>query len=325
MAEENRLLKEEVNAFRSMSGLPSEDVIMTQAQFSLPPPQPFPQTNSPFAVSPPQPSPQVPSETSSSPRGLSRVFSKLKRKESQSGIRISPPLQSLNEFERLDITGSTKLAHPLQSGHQAFPPSPPHGSQSPDSSPPQSGHGRTLSNVSTLQSQGMEQPLAAVALQFIVRLEAVCMDHLHAAHQSDLDPESAPHGHALMGSALSYVSSPSSGTSPHSTSAYGSSTASPGSATMDQRTLEVLLNLNFQTNNGEYINTMGGQIYGSISVLDAWNLVSSHKKFGKFDLEAVATRLTSHVTCRGYGPVIEAEEVFKAIDEVSSGQVYGRI
>ena len=94
---------------------------------------------------------------------------------------------------------------------------------------------------------------------------------------------------------------------------------------MDQRTLEVLLNLNFQTNNGEYINTMGGPIYGSISVLDAWNLVSSHTKFGKFDLDAVANRLAGKVTCRGYGPVIEADDVFKAIDEVTSGQVYGRI
>jgi hypothetical protein len=170
----------------------------------------------------------------------------------------------------------------------------------------------------------MEQPLAAVALQFIVRLEAVCMDHLHAAQDSELDPESAPHGHALMGSTLSYISSPSTN-SPHSLSAYGSSTASPGAATMDQRTLEVLLNLNFQTNNGEYINTMGGQIYGPISVLDAWNLVSSHKKFGKFDLDAVASRLVPQVTCRGYGPILETEDVFKAIDEVSSGQVYGRI
>jgi len=94
---------------------------------------------------------------------------------------------------------------------------------------------------------------------------------------------------------------------------------------MDQRTLEVLLNLNFQTNNGEYINTMGGPIYGSISVLDAWNLVSSHTKFGKFDLDAVANKLVGKVACRGYGPVIEAEDVFKAIDEVISGQVYGRI
>jgi hypothetical protein len=309
-----------------MSGLPSEDVIMTQAQFSLPPPQPS-QSASPFIVSPqqPQPSPQAPSDPiSSPPRGLSRVFGKLKRKDSQSGIRISPPLQSLNEFERFEVTGSTKLAHPFQSGHHAFPPSPPHGSQSSGSSPPQSGHGRTLSNVSTLQSQGMEQPLAAVALQFIVRLEAVCMDHLHAAQDSELDPESAPHGHALMGSTLSYISSPSTN-SPHSLYAYGSSTASPGAATMDQRTLEVLLNLNFQTNNGEYINTMGGQIYGPISVLDAWNLISSHKKFGKFDLDAVASRLVPQVTCRGYGPILETEDVFKAIDEVSSGQVYGRI
>jgi hypothetical protein len=164
----------------------------------------------------------------------------------------------------------------------------------------------------------MELPLAAVALQFIVRLEAICLDHLHAAHESDADPESAPHGHALMGTALQYVS-PTMSNSP----SYGSSTGSPGG--MDQRTLEVLLNLNFQTNNGEYINTMGGQIYGIISVLDAWNLISSHKNFGKFDLETVANRLAGKVECRGYGPTIDAEEVFKAIEEVSSGQVYGRI
>jgi len=94
---------------------------------------------------------------------------------------------------------------------------------------------------------------------------------------------------------------------------------------MDQRTLEVLLNLNFQTNNGEFINTLGGPIYGSISVLDAWNLVSSHTKFGKFDLDAVASRLAGKVACRGYGPVVEAEDVFKAIDEVSAGQAFGRI
>jgi hypothetical protein len=169
----------------------------------------------------------------------------------------------------------------------------------------------------------MEQPLAAVALQFIIRLEAVCLDHLHAAHASDMDPESAPHGHALMGSAVNFISPSSTITTPNSST--GSSTLSPSAATMDQRMLEVLLNLNFQTNNGEYVNTMGGQIYGSISVLDAWNLVAAHKNFGKFDVEAVANRLAPHVVCRGYGPTIDADEVFKAIDEVSSGQLYGRI
>lgn len=300
-----------------MSGLPSEDIVMTQAQFSLPPPQPF-QTPTSFL---PTPSPQLPSEASSaSPKGLSRVFSKLKRKESQSGIRISPPLQSLNEFERLDITGHARQGSQIH----GFPPSPPNGSQSSGSSP-RSGHTRSISTatVSTLQSQGMEQPLAAVALQFIVRLEAVCLEHLHAAHASDMDPESAPHGHALMGSTVNYMSPPSASTTP--SSPFGSSTASPGAIAMDQRMLEVLLNLNFQTNNGEYVNTMGGQIYGSISVLDAWNLVASHKNFGKFDVEAVANRLAPQVVCRGYGPTIDAEEVFKAVDEVSSGQVYGRI
>jgi hypothetical protein len=59
--------------------------------------------------------------------------------------------------------------------------------------------------------------------------------------------------------------------------------------------------------------------------LDAWNLVSSHKKFGKFDLDAVANALAPKVECRGYGPTLEAEDVFRAIEEVSSGQVYGRI
>ena len=93
---------------------------------------------------------------------------------------------------------------------------------------------------------------------------------------------------------------------------------------MDQRTLEVLLNLNFQTNNGEFINTLGGPIYGSISVLDAWNLVSSHTKFGKFDLDSVAGRLAGKVVCRGYGPVVEADDVFKAIDDALAGQGYGR-
>ena len=292
---------------------------MSQAQFSLPPPQPFQQSTTPLF---PTLSPQVSSEASSaSPKGLSRVFSKLKRKESQSGIRISPPLQSLNEFERLDITGHSRQGSQIH----GFLPSTPNGSQSSGSSPPRSGHTRSISTAtaSTLQSQGMEQPLAAVALQFIVRLEAVCLDHLHAAHASDMDPESAPHGHALMGSAVNYISPPSTLTPPFSS--YDSSTSSPGALAMDQRMLEVLLNLNFRTNNGEYINTMGGQIYGSISVLDAWNLVASHKSFGKFDVELVANRLAPQVVCRGYGPTIEAEEVFKAIDEVSSGQMFGRI
>ena len=321
LVDENRLLREEVGAFRAMAGLPPEDVIMTQAAYSLPPPQPVQQFAGTPVISPLRPPPQTPADPS--PKGLSRVFSKLKRKDSQSAFRISPPIQSFNQFEGADVSNMIGI----QPGH-VFPPSPPHGrSQSPES-PPQSGHSRSMSEItmSTLQSQGMEQPLAAVALQFIVRLETVCLDHLHAAHQSDLDPESAPHGHALMGSALSYASPSTTTTnSPLSTTAYESSTGSPGTATMDQRTLEVLLNLNFQTNNGEYINTMGGPIYGSISVLDAWNLVSSHTKFGKFDLDAVAGKLVGKVTCRGYGPVIEAEDVFKAIDEVTSGQVYGRI
>ena len=320
LLEENRILREEVAAFRAMAGLPADDVVMAQA-YSLPPPQPVQQFPSPVLVSPLLPSTQVlPAE--GSPKGLGRVFNKLKRKES-GGMRISPPLQSLNEFDNLAVVRASKL----QTGI-GFPPSPPHGSLSSDS-PPQSGHGRTLSNttMSTLQSQGMEQSLAAVALNFIVRLEAVCLDHLHAANQADLDPESAPHGHALMGSALS-VASPAStiGASPLSSSTGPlSSAASPSSGTMDQKTLEVLLNLNFQTNNGEFVNTMGGPIYGQISVLDAWNLVSSHTKFGKFDLEAVASRLAAQVTCRGYGPVIEAEDVFKAVEEVSSGQTHGRI
>jgi len=312
LVDENRLLREEVAAFRAMAGLPAEDVVMTQAAFSLPPPQPVPQYANPAVISPPRPQHHVPSEPS--PKGFSRMFSKLKRKDSQTAVRISPPLQTLGQFD----SGS-------QSGHVSLPSPPLGGSQSPES-PPHSGHDRTASNVtmSTLQSQGMEQPLAAVALQFIVRLEVVCFDHLHAAVQSDSDPESAPHGHALMGSALSYISpNSSSALSPTSTSAYDSSTGSSGT-TMDQRTLEVLLNLNFETNNGEYLNTMGGPIYGSISVLDAWNLVSSHAKFGKFDLDAVANRLADKVACRGYGPVVDAEEVFKAIDEVSSGQLYGR-
>lgn len=314
-------------AFRSMSGVPADDGMTAQAPYSLRPPQSglFPATTPLIKTSPQPATPQIPSD--SSPKKFSRVFGKLRKKDSQQGLRISPPLQSLSEFENLDLTGQ-KLPQ-FQSGQQIYPPSPPHGSQSSGSSPPRSGHSRTVSNatMSTLQSQGMEQPLAAVALTFIVRLEAVCMDHLHAANQSDLDPEAAPHGHALMGSALSYcaASSPSSATVTPGNGSHPSSIGSPpGPTTMDQRTLEVLLNLNFQTNNGEYINTMGGQIYGSISVLDAWNLVSSHKKFGKFDLEAVANRLAPHVECKGYGPIIDAEDVFKAIDEVSSGQVYGR-
>jgi hypothetical protein len=308
-----------------MAGLPAEDVLMTQAAYSLPPPQPVqpaPQFANPALISPPRPQTQPSME--SSPKGLKGMFNKLKKKDSTGGIRISPPLQSLNEFENLEISGNTGIGG-VQTG-QVFPPSPPFGgSQSPE--PTQFGHNRTTSNatMSTLHDQGMEQSLAAVALQFIIRLEDVCMDHLHAANQSDLDPESSPHGHALMGSSISYASPTSTFSSPQTISAYGSSTESPGGPTMDQRTLEVLLNLNFQTNNGEFINTLGGPIYGSISVLDAWNLVSSHTKFGKFDLDAVASRLAGKVACRGYGPVVEAEDVFKAIDEVSSGQVYGRI
>jgi hypothetical protein len=308
-----------------MAGLPAEDVLMTQAAYSLPPPQPVqpaPKFANPALISPPRPQTQPSIE--SSPKGLKGMFNKLKKKDSTGGIRISPPLQSLNEFENLEISGNTGNGG-VQTG-QVFPPSPPFGgSQSPE--PTQFGHNRSTSNVtmSTLHDQGMEQSLAAVALQFIVRLEDVCMDHLHAANQSDLDPESAPHGHALMGSSISYVSPTSTFSSPQTISAYGSSTGSPGGSTMDQRTLEVLLNLNFQTNNGEFINTLGGPIYGSISVLDAWNLVSSHTMFGKFDLDAVASRLAGKVACRGYGPVVEAEDVFKAIEEVSSGQVYGRI
>jgi hypothetical protein len=308
-----------------MAGLPAEDILMTQAAYSLPPPQPVqpaPQFANPALISPPRP--QTQPSTESSPKGLKGMFNKLKKKDSTGGIRISPPLQSLNEFENLEISGNTGIGG-VQTG-QVFPPSPLFGgSQSPE--PTQFGHNRTTSNatMSTLHDQGMEQSLAAVALHFIVRLEDVCMDHLHAANQSDLDPESAPHGHALMGSSISYASPTSTFSSPQTLSAYTSSTGSPGGPTMDQRTLEVLLNLNFQTNNGEFINTLGGPIYGSISVLDAWNLVSSHTKFGKFDLDAVASRLAGKVSCRGYGPVVEAEDVFKAIDEVSSGQVYGRI
>jgi hypothetical protein len=253
--------------------------------------------------------PRMSVSSDSSGRGLSRMFSKLRRNTSQPGLRISPPLQALAEL------GDGIPAQFGQSGHQVYPPSPPHGSQS-SGSPPRSGHGRTLSNVSTLQSQGMEQPLAAVALQFIVRLEAVCLDHLHAAYQSDLDPEAAPHGHALMGSALQYLT-PSSMSSTPLQPLYSATTP-----TMDQRTLEVLLNLNFQTNNGEYVNTMGGQIYGATTILDAWNLVCSHRKFGKFDLDTLATRLVPFVQCKGYGPVIESEDVLRVIEEVSSGQSY---
>jgi hypothetical protein len=318
--EENRLLREEVAAFRAISGLPAEDVAIPQATF-LPPPNPVPfQTSLPFI--PPQPPQQRPI-SESPPKGLNRVFNKLKRKESQHmSLQISPPLQSLSEFESYEHPGSHLVK--FQSGIQIYPSSPAHGSQS-SGSPPTSGHSRTMSNatMSTLQSQGMEQPLAAVALSFIVRLEGVCMEHLHTAHQADSDPEAAPHGHALMGSSLSYVSPASSG--PSIDSSYTSNTNSPPAPmTMDQRTLEVLLNLNFQTNNGEYINTMGGQIYGAISVLDAWNLVSSHKRFGKFDVELLANRLAPFVECKGYGPFIEAEEVVKAIEEITSAQMYTR-
>lgn len=324
LVEENRLLREEVAAFRSMSGLPPQEVALSHATFSLPPPQPIPQAHYPLLPNRPRAISQPSGD--SSPKGLGRVFSRLKRKDSRNTVQISSPIQTLNRFENLDISGSSALP-PSQPG-QIFPPSPPHGgSQSPDS-PTHPNHTRALSDVtmSTLQEQGWEQPLAAVALQFIVRLEGICLDHLHAAHQSDLDPESAPHGHALMGSALNHTSpSTSANTTPISPSAYSPVMGSPGASTIDQRTLEVLLNLNFETNNGEYVSTMGGAIYGSISVLDTWNLVSSHNKFGKFDLDAVADRLVSHVTCRGYGPVIEAEEVFKVIEEVSSEQVYGRI
>ena len=149
---------------------------------------------------------------------------------------------------------------------------------------------------------------------------------MHAAVEADQDPESAPHGHALMGSYLSSVSPTLSGSiaSPYSTSTYASSFVNPTTG-MDQRTLEVLLNLNFQTNNGEYLNTMGGQIYGAITTLDAWNLVCAHTKFGKFDVEALAHRLAPKVECKGYGPTVDAEEVFKAVEEVMSGQAYGRI
>jgi len=318
LVNENRLLREEVAAFRAMSGLPMEDVVVNSGPFALPPPQPVSQFSSPvMQTSPPRIQTQIINleSSTSSPKGFSRVFGKLKRKESGSSFRISPPMQTLNEFPTPD------------SNFVSFPPSPPRGSQSSES-PPQTGHGRNPSTatMSTLQSQGLEQPLAQVALNFIVRLEAVCLDHLHAAYQSDQDPESAPHGHALMGSAISITETSPFSSHSHSTASPVSPSTidSPSGISLDQRTLEVLLNLNFQTNNGEYLSTMGGPIYGSISVLDAWNLVSSDPKFGKFDLDALASRLVPHVTCKGYGPVLDADEVHKAIEEVSSGQPYGR-
>jgi len=319
---ENRLLREELAAYKAMVGItPNTDMTITGSPYPLPPPQPVPQFANPLVITPPPPSTLTEVAVKTSPKGLGRIF---KRKSSAS-VRISPPLQTLNHLENLSIAGGSG-AH---GAGYIFPPSPPLGGSQPSETPPRSGHGRTESNVTmtSLQSQGMEQPLAAVALQFIMRLEQVCADHLHAASASDADPESAPHGHALMGSYINFPSSPYSvGTSsPNSNSVLESSTGSPASIQMDQRTLELLLNLNFQTNNGAYINTMGGPIYGQISVLDAWNLVSSHTNFGKFDLDTVAYVLAPKVVCRGYGPVVEAEDVFNAIEDVSSGQIYGRI
>ena len=319
---ENRLLREELAAYKAMVGItPNTDMTITGSPYPLPPPQPVPQFANPLVITPPPPSTLTEVAVKTSPKGLGRIF---KRKSSAS-VRISPPLQTLNQFDNLSIAGSSG-AH---GAGYIFPPSPPLGGSQPSETPPRSGHGRTESNITmtSLQSQGMEQPLAAVALQFIMRLEQVCADHLHAASASDADPESAPHGHALMGSYVNFPFSPYSvGTSsPNSSSVLESSTGSPASIQMDQRTLELLLNLNFQTNNGEYINTMGGPIYGQISVLDAWNLVSSHTNFGKFDLDTVAYVLAPKVVCRGYGPVVEAEDVFSAIEDVSSGQIYGRI
>jgi hypothetical protein len=315
LIEENRALREELAAYKSLAGIPSDDVIMTQPTYPLPPPQPIQQFSNPLMMSPPQPTTDVSVKTS--PKGIGRIF---KRKSSNS-VRISPPLQTLNQFDQLVITGNSNI-------QSTYSQSPSVGGASVGGTPPRTGHARTESNVtmSSLQSQGMEQPLAGVALQFITRLEGVCAEHLHAASACDSDPESAPHGHALMASYLNFPSPYAISSSPSTmSSAPDSSNGSPAPGQMDQRTLEILLNLNFQTNNGEYINTMGGPIYGQISVLDAWNLVSSHTKFGKFDLDAVAHVLSPKVLCRGYGPVIEAEDVFNAIEDVSSGQFYGRI
>jgi hypothetical protein len=314
--DENRALREELAAYKTWAGISSDDVTMTQPAFPLPPPQPIQQFTNPLVMSPPQQTMDLSVKTS--PKGIGWIF---KRKSSTS-VRISPPLQTLNQFDQLAISGNTNV-------QSTFSPSPPLGGSPVGGTPPRSGHGRTESNVtmSSLQSQGMERPLAAVALQFITRLEGVCAEHLHAASACDSDPEAAPHGHALMGTYINFPSPNAMSSSPSTMSSAGpdSLNGSPGPGQMDQRTLEILLNLNFQTNNGEYINTMGGQIYGQISVLDAWNLVSSHTKFGKFDLDAVAHILTPKVVCRGYGPVIEAEDVFNAIEDVTSGQLYGRI
>lgn len=312
LLEENRALREELAAYKSLSGIPSDDLTMTQPTYPLPPPQPIQQFSNSLMMSPPQPTTDVSVKTS--PKGIGRIF---KRKSSNS-VRISPPLQTLNQFDQLAITGNT-----MQSTYSQSP-----AGGSVGGTPPRSGHGRTESNVtmSSLQSQGMEQPLAAVALQFITCLEGVCAEHLHAASACDADPEAAPHGHALMGSYLNFPSPYAMSSSPSTlNSAQDSSNGSPVPGQLNQRTLEILLNLNFQTNNGEYINTMGGPIYGQISVLDAWNLVSSHTKFGKFDLDAVAHILAPKVLCLGYGPVIEADDVFNAVEDVSSGQFFGRI
>jgi hypothetical protein len=319
LMDDNKFLRNQLAMYKALDGLPPDDVTMTQTAYSLSPPQPVPQFANPQATSqqlpPAPPSTEVTFKTPS--RGLSKIF---KRKNAVS-VRISSPI-TLSEFDKLAIAGGNMLA----TG-----PSPLGKSQSPDT-PPLSGgrgHQRTESNVamSSLQSQGMEQSLAAVALQFILRLERVCYDHIHAIQASDSDPEAAPHGHALMGSNINFAHSPlsTSTTSPGISSNLESLNGTSAPGQMDQRTLELLLNLNFQTNNGEYISTMGGPIYGQISVLDAWNLVSSHTKFGKFNLDVLAHVLSPKVVCRGYGPVVEAEDVFNAIEEVCSGQLYGQI
>ena len=181
------------------------------------------------------------------------MFSKLKRKDSQTAVRISPPLQTLGQFD----SGS-------QSGH-VFPPSPPlGGSQSPES-PPHSGHGRTASNVtmSTLQESRNGTTFSSSSITIHRSSRSGLSRSFTCSPSIRLRPRIRTSWSRFDGFGINLtITQSSSKTSPTSPSAYDSLMGSPGT-TMDQRTLEVLLNLNFETNNGEYVSTMGGPIYGS--------------------------------------------------------------
>ncbi|KAI4148879.1 MAG: hypothetical protein LQ340_004893 [Diploschistes diacapsis] len=169
-----------------------------------------------------------------------------------------------------------------------------------------------------LQGQSQQQPSAGPAastqnpilgdfqlgVDFVLALEATCMDHLqYMCVRSNQDPEQPPSGHALMMSCppYSHIDNHPEVPYPHKTLSL------PGSELM--RLFQLSQNLPLE---------------GEITPVMALGMIFNHPRFGELtvqDFNAIKVELRMKTRCYGFGAVLEEFELQDALNNVLATKV----